>query len=243
MSYGLEKENILIKIKQIAIRSGGKAPGADQFQAETGIKPHEWRGKIWRNWTDAVREAGFAPNKLQGALADEVLLDAVCDVAMTVQRFPTTGDLLFELPRLKSVPHPKTVLARWKMPELAARLADHADRRGIAQVAEFARAYQPRIIGPKDEGIADTRSVGFVYLQRYGQDYKIGFTMSLNKRGRQIQIELPGEIELVHSILTDDPKGVEAYWHKRFADRRTRGEWFRLTKSDVAAFRKWQKIA
>lgn len=79
-------------------------------------------------------------------------------------------------------------------------------------------------------------------MQRHGSDYKIGFTTSLNKRGRQIQIELPQEIELVHSILTDDPPGVEAYWHKRFMGKRTRGEWFKLTKADIAAFKRWSKI-
>lgn len=242
MTIEVIKQEILRKIQHAATANGGRAPGIERFESDTGIKRHVWLGKIWRNWKDAVTEAGFSPNELQGAISDSDLLRHIYEMAKSLGRFPTTSDIHFELHQRDGGPNSKTVLRRWKMHELATALAEYADALGDTEIAVAARAYVP--LQRKRERDSD-RSVpapGYVYVQRHGTDYKIGYTTSLNKRGRQIQIELPQEIELVHSILTDDPVGVEAYWHKRFAAKRTRGEWFKLTKADVAAFKRWSKI-
>jgi hypothetical protein len=52
----------------------------------------------------------------------------------------------------------------------------------------------------------------------------------------ELAIQLPEKSRLVHQIRTDDPSGIEEYWHKRFSDKHKNGEWFDLSSSDVKTF-------
>jgi hypothetical protein len=71
-----------------------------------------------------------------------------------------------------------------------------------------------------------------------GRYFKIGRANSASRREYELAIQLPEKVRTVHVIRTDDPPGIEAYWHKRFESKRKNGEWFALDAADVAAFKR-----
>lgn len=58
----------------------------------------------------------------------------------------------------------------------------------------------------------------------------------------EIGLELPEKIKPIHYVETDDPSGIEAYWHNRFKSKNINGEWFKLSTEDIKTFKKWKKI-
>jgi hypothetical protein len=95
-----------------------------------------------------------------------------------------------------------------------------------------------------EQGDAEETPVGYVYLVRHGsrREYKIGRTNNPIRREGELRTELPEVLSPVHQIKTDDPAGVERYWHVRFAEKRKNGEWFELNGDDVRAFKRWRSI-
>ncbi len=95
-----------------------------------------------------------------------------------------------------------------------------------------------------DTGGVNDAQKGYVYLIQHGnrKEFKIGKTYNLIRREGEIRLELPDEVRPIHTIETDDPSGIEAYWHSRFKDKRLRNEWFKLNTSDVKTFKRWKKI-
>jgi len=86
--------------------------------------------------------------------------------------------------------------------------------------------------------VAEGVLVGTVYLLKSGRHYKIGRSNAVGRREYEIGLRLPEKGILIHEIRTDDPEGIEAYWHRRFGARRGNGEWFDLTPEDVSSFRR-----
>ena len=77
-----------------------------------------------------------------------------------------------------------------------------------------------------------------MYLIKSGRFYKIGKTNAAGRREYELDLQLPEAVSTIHVIRTDDPGGIEAYWHQRFELKRKKGEWFDLTAADVVTFKR-----
>jgi hypothetical protein len=76
---------------------------------------------------------------------------------------------------------------------------------------------------------------GYIYLLGGEGYYKIGRTMNVNRRVRQLEIQLPWPVKLLHTIPCENHKQSEKKLHAMYANRRANGEWFALTGQDVAS--------
>jgi len=88
----ITKQDIINAIHRTAKENSGKPLGVARFEKETSIKVHEWK-KYWPRFGDALKEAGFIPNKLQGAYSDEFIIEKVIGVMRKLNKFPTFDEL------------------------------------------------------------------------------------------------------------------------------------------------------
>ncbi len=235
----MTKDEILTEIKRITEKDGSP-PGRQRFEKLTGIPMHVWYGNFWARWGDALNEAGFTPNQLQGASDTEALIQKYLKLVDSLGRVPTDGDIRLESKNNAEFPSHSTMRVRLgNKNKLLQTVLDYARSNGYS--AEKISILEEAITPEKSETMLDDSkggNSGFVYLMKSGKYYKIGMTNSPDRRQYEIGLHLPEAIQPIHSIETDDPSGIEAYWHNRFKDRRLNGEWFELSASDVRIFRK-----
>lgn len=230
------REQILAEIKRLAAENG-TPPGKRVFARRTCIREHQWSGLIWARWSDALTEAGLKGNALQGRFATEDVLLKVIEACRHYGRVPTTPET--KLYGAKNPPFPSHATISNHFPtraHLFQALAKYASQlEGYEDIASML----PEKEEPDEAPLPPARRAdGSVYLLKSGNYYKVGRSDELERRVKEICISLPETVSLVHTITTDDPAGIEAYWHRRFADRRANGEWFKLDSNDLAAFRK-----
>jgi len=235
----MDKQFILDEIKRTAAENGGIALGRDAFRAATGIKQTDWYGKFWVRWGDALQEVGFEPNEFQSAFDDDHMLAKVAALVLELGHFPVEGELRMKARNDKSFPSHSTFARLGSKSKLASRVAEYCDRVGeLEAVAAVCRTRaQTGIASPHTEAKAPDVS-GYVYLIRSGRFFKIGKANLVGRRERELAIQLPEKATTVHVISTDDPLGIETYWHKRFESKRKNGEWFDLSAIDIAAFKR-----
>lgn len=235
----MDKSHILAEIRRTAEANGGQPLGIARFGQDTGIKLSDWFGLHWKSWGDALVEAGFQPNMLQGAYSDDVLLKALVHLIHELGRFPVNGELRLKRRRDPDFPSHNVFRRLGSRSEVIAKVASFCrSHPGLEDVARACALAAPGAKPPLDSAPPSEDPVGFVYLVKSGRYYKIGKTNSIGRRERELAIQLPEESRRVHVIRTDDPSGIEEYWHRRFGGRRKNGEWFELDAKDVTAFRR-----
>jgi len=239
----MTKDDILSEIRRMAAANGGAPLGRERFFTATGIRDADWIGRHWVRWNDALKEAGFAPNQLQGARTDEDLLGCLAALTRELGRFPVANEIKLKARNDPGFPWHNTFAKFGRKTALAGRLESFCRERGDVALAEICAAVVKS--GPREPSPErDVASVGYVYLVQHGarREYKIGRTNNTLRREGELRTELPERLLPIHTIATDDPSGVERYWHVRFGDKRRNGEWFALTAEDVRAFKKWRRI-
>ena len=232
----MEKEGIVAEIRRTAEANGGTPLGKAHFEKETGIREYDWRGRYWARWSDAVAEAGYGPNEYQKAIPKEVLLSSLADEIARLGRMPTAAELALRRRADDTFPSPKVFDRLGAKAGWARQVAEaNPDRPDVLAILAPLIDAQP--VEQQHDGAVEQRD-GFVYLLRSGKHYKIGHTLDVGRRRYDLAIQLPEAVEEVHVIRTDDPPGIERYWHERFAERRKNGEWFDLTRADITVFKR-----
>jgi hypothetical protein len=236
----MTKDLIVQRIRELAASRGGHV-SFDTFISETGIKDKWLRGQDWfSGWNSLLLELGLKTRSFGVARTPQPhIAKAVAEWIMRHGRWPTEDDLRRERKRNSSFPSLKVISPIRRSGELAALIvALGKDGLHLSDAVAIATKHlRPNSTG--SETLPDERIRGYVYLLRSGRRYKIGKSADPSRRYREVRLELPDETHQVHTIPTDDPSGIEAYWHARFAEKRVRNtEFFELDGSDVQAFKR-----
>jgi hypothetical protein len=234
----MNRQHILGEIKRTAQANGGIPLGRIAFQRETGIKESDWLGKFWIRWSEAIKEAGFVPNSMQRPFTDASIIDRFIKLIRELGHYPVAAEVKMKARTDTSFPSHNTFARFGTKGQFAARILSHCSNDPqlsdvvdiCAPLASTAQELEP--------GLADAIEIGFVYLLRSGRFYKIGRSNAAGRRERELAIQLPEKAGMVHVIRTDDPTGIEAYWHRRFESKRMNGEWFQLRAEDLRAFKR-----
>jgi hypothetical protein len=241
----MTKSEIIAEIRRIAVSMDGVAPGMGKFEANTGVRRSDWLGVHWRSWSDAVLEAGLVPNTLQPPIDEAVYLRRYALLAQVLGHPPVKADLQLMRRSDSTFPSDSAFARRFgSYSTLRSRAHQFClDTPDLAHIAPLLAPSPSKHSRPSTSNETRPRS-GFVYLLKHGSrsEYKIGKTINPLRREGEVRLQLPERVSPVPYIETDDPSGIEAYWHARFAAKRKEGEWFALSREDVTAFRRWKRI-
>jgi hypothetical protein len=240
----MTKEHILSEIKRTADENDGIPLGIDRFREAICIRKEDWYGIFWTKWSDAQIEAGLEPNRFSLPAFDEAwMLHKIIDYIRDIGHFPTKPEFKIKRNNDKEFPNITTLRNRLGTKlQMIDKIFDYCRTKdGFEDIIEICLPLRDSLKTSKElsESISDTsEEIGHVYLLKHDKVYKIGKSIDVSRRYKDIKVQMPHKTEEIHVIETDDPSGIEAYWHNRFKDKRLKGEWFKLSSYDVKAFKK-----
>ena len=236
----MDRQDILDTIRRTAEANGGVPLGEDRL-AQLGIPPTLW-GRYWPRLTVAQREAGFKPNKANEPHPEEDALARLVGLTRELGKVPPSRERIVKHHQDPSFPSERVWKRLGPRAKLLARLTKYA--RGHPEHDDVLAFCSAQVnLDDVPESTGPVPAFGSDYLLKGpGHRYKIGRTNAFGRRRRELAIQLPFDTRKVHVIEADDPEGVEAYWHRRFAAKRINSEWFELQAEDVAAFKRWKRL-
>ena len=222
----MNKQHILDEIARTASHNGGIAPGRERFFQETGIKESDWLGKFWARWSDAVKEAGCVPSRLNPPIEEAALLEAYVALVRELGHLPVVSELKLKAKQTPGFPSHNTFRKFGNKAQQIQTLVKYCESKpSYSDVLAIARASASgNVEASTDAAESREETIGFVYLLKASRFFKIGRSNSFERRSRELAIQLPERAETVHVIRTDDPIGIELYWHRRFESKRKNGE-------------------
>ncbi len=216
----VSREKIIQEIRSLAADKNGEPPGQIHFASKTGIEPHKWRGKYWARWGDALVEAGYEPKQWNSKLNTDDLLISIADFVLSMKKMPTKSEMELARRNGRDIPVYSVITRHF------------GGKNGLVNSLRSLSNTNPKYnqlatllpnVSSEPTAAKSTSEDGWVYLLKSGKYFKIGRSKNLEKRVKQIAVTLPESLTLIHAIQTDDPSGIEAYWHNRFSEKRKNG--------------------
>jgi hypothetical protein len=235
----MHREHITRRLADLAAERGGHI-GFRDFLKEVGLSEQWLRGQVWYSgWNNLLTELGLQTRRFGPPERDPTIsVSAIAEFVCRLQRWPTEDEFRRERATNDTIPSVAYIRKLRRSGELANLIKPHAEANPNISALQLLASENTAVEEPlKGDSIKD-RVQGYVYLLRSGRKYKIGKSNDISRRFREVRLELPEETVQVHSIATDDPAGIEHYWHRRFAAKRVRNtEFFLLDGDDVRAFK------
>lgn len=246
----MKKEHILNEIRRTADKETNQALGKARLEEETGIQEKDWSGIHWSKYSDAVIEAGCIPSEFNKAFEEERVVKQLIDIIDKKNKYPTKTELKLERRNNKDFPSHNVFGTK---PKMAKKVVEYCEKNNVfPDVLEICRPLckpdETNNVNEIDDEKDTEEKSGHVYMLEHDGVYRIGASIDAVQRHKQIRVQMPFVTKEIHVISTDDPFGIEAYWHKRFKDKKQKGkqklqgDWFNLSARDIKAFKKRRKF-